>query len=78
MQVEKVPCVKITVKNDGERGVKCTSGGHMIKIDHGRCRAVMSAVYLADNKHMVRETNDCGETEDHNVHSSNARRYSNS
>lgn len=36
-------------------GVNYTSAGHVIKIDHARHRAVMSAVYLADNKHMVRK-----------------------
>lgn len=38
-----------------ESGIKYKTGGHVIKIDHASSRAVMSAVYLADNKHMVRK-----------------------
>lgn len=58
-------------------GVKYTSGGHMIKIDHVRNRAEMSAVYLADNKHMVGKQM-TAVTGDHNVPSTNARRCGNS
>lgn len=57
-------------------GVNYTSGGHAVKIDHARGRAVMSAVYLADNKHMV-EKQMTAEKEDHNVPSANTS-YSNS
>ncbi len=46
----------------------------MITIDHTHGRAVMSAVYLADNKHTVGKQM-TAETEDHNVPSSNTRRY---
>lgn len=51
----------------------------MIKIDHARCSAVMPAVYLADNKHMVGKQM-TAETEDHSAHSSNTlpRSYSRS
>ncbi len=44
----------------------------MIKTDHASGRAVMSAVYLADNKHTVRKQMTAEtEDEDHNVPSSN-------
>lgn len=49
----------------------------MIKINQARDRAVMSAVYLADNEHMAGKQM-TAETEDHNVPASSTGRYSNS
>lgn len=63
---EKLLCVKNRPKKSLRVAVKYTSGGHMIKIDHVRNRAEMSAVYLADNKHMVGKQM-TAVTGDHNV-----------
>lgn len=49
----------------------------MIKTDYACCRAVASAVYLADSEHMVGKQM-TAETEHHNVPSSNTSLYSNS